>query len=90
MTETKDKRDAFPEIMDMQTAMQYLSEVYNFPCRSRKSFYKLMKRFHIPEVNLNPGGVKKTRRFHKADLDEFAKDPQHFVRKEKNDGEQDE
>lgn len=80
MTEAKNSRDAYPEVMDMQTAMEYLSEVYNYPVKSRKSFYKLLKKFDIPEVNLNPGGVKKTRRFRKEDLDKFAQDPEQFER----------
>lgn len=82
MTETKDRRDAYPEIMNMATAMKYLSEEYGFPCKSRKSFYKLIREFKIPERDLNPSGVKKTRRFYKEDLDAFAKDPYHFVKQE--------
>lgn len=76
----KDQRDAYPEIMTMAQAMQYLSEIYGFPCRSRKSFYELEENFDIPEIDLNPGGVKKTRRFRKSQLDEFAKNPQRFAK----------
>lgn len=56
--------------LTMQEAMDYLSD-RGFPCKSRSTFYRILKEFRIPYSNINPRGKHKIRRFQQQALDEF-------------------
>ena len=56
------------ERFTMQQAMDYLVKK-GIPCRSRGTFYRILRDFDVKYVNSNPNGKHKTRRFSQAELD---------------------
>lgn len=56
------------KMLTMQQAMEYLSEK-GVPCKSRATFYRILKDFGIQYVNMNPHGKNEIRRFRLEDLD---------------------
>lgn len=59
-------------MLTMQEAMDFLSEK-GFPCRSRSTFYKILKNFDIKHTDINPGGKNAVRRFPLSSLEEFLR-----------------
>lgn len=55
-------------LVSMQEAMDYLSEK-GLPCRSRSTFYRVIREFGIEYVDTNPNGKNEMRKFAKANLD---------------------
>ena len=49
-------------MLTMQEAMEYLSS-RGVPCKSRATFYRILKDFNIQYVNINPHGTNEVRRF---------------------------
>lgn len=49
-------------MLTMQEAMDYLSNK-GIPCKSRSTFYRIIKDFSLPYVNVNPSGKHEVRRF---------------------------
>lgn len=60
-------------LLSMQEAMDYLTDK-GFPCRSRSTFYKILKSFDIPYTNINLGGKNEIRRFSLTGLEKFLRD----------------
>lgn len=52
----------------MQEAMEYLSSK-GIPCKSRDTFYRILRDFNVPFVNTNPNGKNAIRRFDWAELE---------------------
>lgn len=70
MTSAQPHTPASERMLTMQEAMEYLSE-RNFPCKSRSTFYRILKEFSIPYTNVNPNGVHEIRRFPVTGLQHF-------------------
>jgi len=49
-------------MLTMQEAMDYLTDK-GVPCKSRATFYRILKDFDIQHVNVNPNGKNAVRRF---------------------------
>lgn len=64
----KNKNASAERMLTMQDAMQYLTE-RGIPCRSRSTFYRLLRDFRIEYVNINPNGKHEIRRFTITELD---------------------
>jgi hypothetical protein len=54
-------------MLTMQEAMDYLSNK-GVPCKSRATFYRIIKDFEVLYVNVNPHGKHEVRRFKPEDL----------------------
>lgn len=59
-------------LVSMSEAMEYLSEK-GYPCKSRHTFYRVIKENSIPYVDTNPNGKNEMRRFTIIALDEFLR-----------------
>jgi len=54
-------------MLTMREAMEYLSDK-GMPCKSRATFYRMIKDFDIKYVNANPHGTNEVRRFPPEEL----------------------
>ena len=59
-------------MLNMQQAMDYLSDK-GVPCKSRATFYRILKDFKVPYVNVNPQGKHQVRRFGMEGLNKVLK-----------------
>lgn len=59
-------------MLTMQEAMNYLSDK-GVPCKSRATFYRILKDFKVPYVNVNPNGKHEVRRFTADGLNKVLK-----------------
>lgn len=75
----QDKND---EWLKMQEVQDMLTRA-GFNCASRRSFYKRLNEWKIPYKELNPGGIKKNRRFRKSDIEKLIEDPEYFIKQAK-------
>ena len=64
---------ASDRMLTMQEAMDYLS-ARGFPCKSRSTFYRVLRDFKIPYTNINPHGKHEIRRFPLSGLEEFLRE----------------
>lgn len=49
-------------MLTMREAMEYLSDK-GVPCKSRATFYRILRDFNVQYVNINPNGKNEVRRF---------------------------
>lgn len=59
-------------MLNMEQAMDYLSDK-GVPCKSRATFYRILKDFNVPYVNVNPCGKHEVRRFTSEGLNKVLK-----------------
>lgn len=59
-------------LVSMSEAMEYLSEK-GYPCKSRHTFYRVIRENDIPYVDTNPNGKNEMRRFTITALDDFLR-----------------
>lgn len=60
-------------LLSMQECMSYLTSK-GIPCKTRKTFYRMIEDFNIPYINTNPHGKHEIRRFPLDRLEEIIAD----------------
>lgn len=68
---TAPERDG--RMLTMQEAMDYLNS-RGIPCKNRSTFYRIIKDFNIPYININLSGINEVRRFPPEGLRIFLED----------------
>ena len=72
MQPKKRRHTGTERMLNMQEAMDYLSNK-GVPCRSRATFYRILKDFLVEYVLMNPNGVNEIRRFPPESLEKILK-----------------